>query len=138
MFRMNPDEEGRSLKMEEELRRLDADGLLPHDRIWVGHFFSHFGAEWEERQKFREALRGAGFGVRGEVNSDEEITGDGYWHHWAYTETRASAKACKRLDRIAEKISVEHGVRYDGWMVARGMSGIPRNLSDDYRTTGPT
>jgi hypothetical protein len=53
----------------------------------VTHFFSHFASE-PQREALREALRAAGMGTPGrgsEIDSDEKLEGDGYWHHWAFT-----------------------------------------------------
>ena len=63
------------------------------DRIWVAHFFSHFGASREETRRFEHALFAAGFGNGGELGYDEELEGDGYWHHWTYTAIPASGVA---------------------------------------------
>ena len=76
---------------------------------------------------FREALKRVGFGLNGEVDSTEELTGDGYWHHYAFTETAADPATCERLDWLAEATANAHGVRYDGWRVARKLDGT---LSD--------
>lgn len=127
------DMRARSRETDDELRRLKADSFSQGDRIWVAHFFSHFHSPWAERFYLREALKGSGFGIGGDVDSDEEITGDGYWHHWAYTVIPASAEKCLRLDRLAEEIAREHGARYNGWMVVRDADGKPRDMTAHYR-----
>jgi hypothetical protein len=70
-----------------ELARLAADQLPPQARIWTTHFFSHFDSSEGERERFRDELSASGFGP--EIGSDEEASGDGYWHHWAFTVLRA-------------------------------------------------
>jgi len=39
---------------EEEVAKLERDGLGQDKQIWVSHFFSHFGSTRPERQAFRE------------------------------------------------------------------------------------
>ncbi|HEY8644554.1 MAG TPA: hypothetical protein VIL77_01605 [Gaiellaceae bacterium] len=74
-------------------------------------------------------MTNAGFGVAGEVSSDEEITGDGNWHHYAYTLVAPTAQSCRELDGKATEIAASHGVRYDLWHVARDRGGRPQDLS---------
>jgi hypothetical protein len=116
---------------EDELRWLAASHLTPDIRIWVGHFFSHFGSEWNEREAFRTALREAEFGRDGTIRSDIEGSDDWYWHHSTYTRVKASPRACLRLERLAARIAEEHGVRYDDWMIARH-DDIPRDFSGSW------
>jgi hypothetical protein len=117
---------------EDELERLAADALPPGTRVWVTHFFSHFFSTWEQRHTFRAALREAGFGTPGdfqEIGSDEEITGDGYWHHWAFTVLEATAERLTEADAAARAVAAAHGVRYDAWHVQRvgdHVDGKPR------------
>jgi hypothetical protein len=84
----------------------------------VTYFFSHFQSTWSERARFKQALRSAGFhepeNARS-VGSDEEITGDGHWHHWAFTRVVDELKALEAADRTVGSVSRTHGVRYDGW-----------------------
>ncbi len=108
---------------------LERDGLPPERRIWVSHFFSHFGSTQSQRQAFRDQLRAAGFGAGGEVASDEEVTGDGYWHHYAHTLIPASPETCRELDTKATEIAASHGVRYDLWHLARKPDGTLQDLS---------
>jgi hypothetical protein len=114
---------------EEELAKLEAEGTPTEARVWVTHRFGHFGSEEAEREAFREALRTGGFGTQGdfaEIGSDEELEGDGYWHHWSFTVARAEPDELRSLDRRAAEIAARHDVRYDGWEVARhGPGGSP-------------
>jgi hypothetical protein len=114
---------------EEEIARLEGDRLGQEGRIWVSHFFSHFGSSRPERQAFRDQMTDAGFGVGGEVGSDEEVTGDGYWHHYAHTRVAPSADICRAMDGKAADIAASRGVRYDLWHVARDRAGRPQDLS---------
>jgi hypothetical protein len=105
-----------------ELQRLAADGLPRETRIWVTHFFSHFGSTKGQRHAFREAVRDAGFGTPGphtEIGSDEEVTGDGYWHHWAHTVFMADPDALRGASARAQTLATEHGVGYNAWAVQR-------------------
>ena len=119
----------RGVTIEEELAKLQAEGTPPEARVWVTHRFSHFGSDEAEREAFREALRAGGFGTPGnftEIGSDEELEGDGYWHHWAFTVARAEPDELKKLDKRAHEIAAAHGVRYNGWSVPRyGPTGPP-------------
>lgn len=116
---------------EDELRRMKADGLPPGSRVWVSHYFSHFGSTHEQRVVFHAALRDGGFGTPGrvaEIGADEEITGDGYWHHWAFTLLDASAEVLRGADERARQLAHQHGVQYDTWEVQRdATSGSPRS-----------
>ena len=117
---------------ESELRRLAQDGLRPTERIWITHFFRHFGSSQGERRAFREALLAAGFGTGGrdaEIGTDEEVTGDGYWHHWSFTALRATPEILTAADASAAQIAADHGVHYGGWKVQREVAdndGQPR------------
>lgn len=113
----------------EELEKLRAEDLSPDDQIWLAHYFSHFGSSLTERRAFREDLRSAGFGVDGEVSADEEITGDGFWHHYAFTRIAASVERCEEMDALARAIAERHGVRYDRWNVVRDRNGKRRDLT---------
>ena len=105
-------------KAERNIAWLRERGVLPHDRIWVAHYFSHFGASSEQSAAFRKELRRAGFGTddRG-VDSDIEFDDPHYLHHWALTLVKASFAQLQRLDDRARKISKEHAVKYDGWLI---------------------
>ena len=101
------------------------------EQVWVIHYFSHFGASWSERAAFKHELRHAGFGTggeRAEVNSDEEITGDTYWHHWAITAVALSPDVTAKLDELARVIAARHAVRYDRWEPLKHSDGraVPR------------
>lgn len=97
---------------EEELSKLRAAGISPDEQIWVAHYFSHFGASSEERRAFRDALLAAELGVGdGEVGADEEVTGDGNWHVWAFTVVAASEEALRQADTRARDIASRYGVR---------------------------
>ena len=90
--------------------------------MWVSHYFSHFGSSLAERETFRDALREAGFGAPdppGEVGVTEEVSGDGYWHHWAFTILAASSEELTAADDRACRIAAANGVRYDSWEVQR-------------------
>ena len=95
------------------------EALAPDAQIWIYHSLSHFGATLEQRRTFQEQLRGAGFGAGGEVSAVEEVTGDGYWHHYSYTRISASVGICREMDRTAAQIAAAYLVRYDEWGVAR-------------------
>jgi hypothetical protein len=114
---------------DEELRRLEEDRLAPGTLVWVTHFFSHFGSSYEQQAAFQDELRANGFGTPGpfrEIGADEELTGDGYWHHWAFTALKASPVQLRRADETAQSIASAHGVRYDGWHVERHrVTGMP-------------
>jgi hypothetical protein len=107
-------------KTEEELAKLGEDQVDRDHLIWTEYFFSHFFSEWHERQAFREALRAAGFTG---IGSDEEMSGDGYWHHWSHTIRRADPEALRAADETAAAIAETHGVRYDEWAIVRNVSG---------------
>jgi hypothetical protein len=103
---------------EEELGELRKNQVGRDHLIWTAYFFSHFFSEWSERQTFREALRAAGFTG---IGSDEELSGDGYWHHWSHTIRRADPEALRAADESAAAIARAHGVRYDEWMILRNV-----------------
>jgi Regulator of ribonuclease activity B len=107
------------MNTEDELALLREDGVAADTLIWTAHFFSHPHSAWEARQAFRDALRAAGFTG---IGSDEELAGDGYWHHWSHTIRTADMNALRDADRTAEAIARAHGVRYDEWMVLRNLS----------------
>jgi hypothetical protein len=119
---------------DEELRRLTADSVPPGTCIRVSHFFSQPGASIEEVMMFLAALRAAGFGEPSgddltEVDTDEELEGDRYWHHWAYSIFPADELVLRKADSAAGALATKHGVRYDGWKVQRGhddRDGPPR------------
>jgi Regulator of ribonuclease activity B len=113
----------------DELERLRAERVSPDEHMWVAHYFSHFGSSRSERTAFRAELKSAGFGESGEVSADEEITGDGYWHHYAFTKLNASVERCEELDKIARAVADKHGVRYDHWEVVRDREGNRKNLT---------
>jgi hypothetical protein len=72
----------------------------------------------------RDVLLAAGLGVgEGEVGADEELTGDGYWHVWAFTLTEANDDALTNADARASAVAKEHGARYDEWSVMRAIDG---------------
>ncbi len=105
-------------RAEDELRVLEAARVPAGTRVWVTHFFSHFGSSFTERTRFQEALAAAGFGTEGKftpIDADEEVAGDGHWHHWSFTLLEASRAALVAADGAALRISGEHGVRYDGF-----------------------
>jgi hypothetical protein len=121
---------------EEELRRLAEGGVSPSDRVWVTHFFSHFTSSEEERRTFREALVASGFGSgdhEAKIGTDEEVTGDGLWHHWSFTVLQATPEILTAADAKAAQVAADHGVRYDGWKVQREIAdndGPPRPVLD--------
>src|SRR5947209_4245627 len=93
---------------EEELRQLEADNLERGTRVWTTHFCSHFGSSETERSDFRDALRQAGFGTTGrfaQIATDEEVSGDGYWHHWAFTVFDADPETLRSADERARRIA---------------------------------
>ena len=83
------------------------------------------------------ALRQAGFGTTGrfaQIGTDEEVSGDGYWHHWTFTVFDADPETLRSADERARRIASAHGVRYDGWKVQRHVpfeTGRPRLADDD-------
>jgi hypothetical protein len=119
---------------DDELDRLAADALPPGTRIRVSHFFTHVGATDRELQAFLAGLREAGFGRpldsdHTEISSDEELPGDGCWHHWAHSIFEADEATLREADGRARAVADEHGVEYDGWRVQRGRldrEGSPR------------
>jgi len=120
---------------EEELAKLADDGLDPEARIWITHFFGHFGSTASQRESFRDELAEAGFGSVGrfaEIGSAEEVEGDELWHHWTFTVFAAEPEILVRADEAAQRIANAHGVRYDGWMVQRRpLDGPPRLEADE-------
>jgi hypothetical protein len=105
-----------------ELAALRSDELPDGVGVWVTHRFRHPGASDEQRAAFHVALRTAGFGTPGthtEIGADEELTGDGHWHHWAFTVIEASADELRDADVCAREVATAHGVQYDGWAVQR-------------------
>ena len=121
---------------DEELSKLAGDGLDPETRIWVAHFFSHFGSTEPQRESFQNDLREGGFGSGGsfaEIGSTEEVQGDGLWHHWTFTAFAAEPENLVRADGAARRIADAHDVGYDGWMVQRRPHDLgPPRLVDDY------
>jgi hypothetical protein len=67
---------------ESELARLRADGVGPDRLIDVSCFFSHFSSTPEQRRPFARRIQAAGFD---DIGCDEEVTGDGHWHHWSHS-----------------------------------------------------
>jgi hypothetical protein len=121
---------------DQELHKLANDCLPAQTRIWVTHFFSDFWSSEPERAAFRAALRGAGFGTRvkthAEIGSDEELEGDGLWHHWVFTVFPASPEELVQASQLARKIAAAHGVRDDGWKVQRNpVTGAPLRADDE-------
>jgi len=113
---------------DEELAKLRADAVGRDHLIWTAYFFSHFFSEWHERQAFREALRDGGFTG---IGTDEEVTGDRYYHHWSHTIRPADPEILRTADGKAAAIAEAHGVRYDEWMVLRNLkTGELRPASD--------
>jgi hypothetical protein len=53
------------------------------------------------------------------VTTDEELEGDGHWHHWAFTAFEADPDVLAEADARAAWVAGVHGVRYDGWEVTR-------------------
>src|SRR4051812_22990840 len=100
-----------------ELKRLANDRLPAGTRIWTTHLFSQFYSSEDEREQFRAELRASGFGP--EIGSDEEVSGNGYWHHWAFTKLLADSAVLENANQRARKVAATHGVRYDGWKVQR-------------------
>lgn len=101
---------------EAELQRLGQEGVPHHRLILTAYFFTHIPSEWDERQRFRAALRAAGFT---RVGTTEELTGDGCWHHYSHTVRPANPDALHAADRAAAALAAEHGVHYDTWNVVR-------------------
>jgi lincosamide nucleotidyltransferase A/C/D/E len=107
-------------------------------RIWVAHFFSHFGASRDELRRFERALFVAGFGRDGELGYEEEVEGDGNFHHWTHTATDDVPEGLAELDGLARQLSEDHGVRYDGYHVERDADGTPSDYTGHWspRTLG--
>ncbi len=101
---------------EEELARLAQEGVPADQLIWTAYSFSHFLSQRGKRHAFRDALTGAGFT---DCGTTEELTGNGYWHHWSHTIRPADPEVLIEANRVAGTIAAEHGVRYDEWMVTR-------------------
>lgn len=112
--------------LEAEVAALRAEGVPDTARVYVTHFFSHAGASPHERALFRDALSASGFGTGPhDIGTDEETTGDGYWHHWSFTTMDASGAALDDADERAATCAAQHEVRYDGWEVTRrGDAGL--------------
>jgi Regulator of ribonuclease activity B len=109
---------------EDELLRLAGDGLDPWDLIWVAHYFSFFESTVAQRRAFRADLQAAGLGADpGEVGADEELTGDGYWHLWAFSHLKANRETLIDAHRRARQIAEAHGARYDEWCLMRDRDG---------------
>jgi hypothetical protein len=104
---------------DDEVARLDAEGVPPDQLIWAWYFFSHFGSSRAERRAFRDALVAAGFTNMG---ADTEGSDDHYWHHWSHTIRAADRDTLREADRVATSIAAAHGVRYDEWHVARDVN----------------
>jgi hypothetical protein len=121
---------------EDEIQKLQADDLPAGARIWVAHFFSHFNSTYAQHDAFRRDLEAAGFGTPSAgfprpIDSDEEIEGDGFWHHWAYTVVEASPAYLRLMDSRARQIAEQHGVRYDRWRVdSNPITGAPRVVDE--------
>jgi hypothetical protein len=105
------------MSTDQELERLANDRLPPGSRIWTTHFFSHFYSSEGERERFRAELNANGFGPA--IGSDEEVSGNGYWHHWAFTELLAEPAVLEQADERARQVAATSGVRYEGWKVQR-------------------
>src|SRR5690349_17249557 len=117
----------RAVSTDDELLKLAGDNLAPWERVWIAHYFSFFESTWDQRRAFRGDLEEVGIGVApGEIGADEEITGDGYWHLWAFSLLAASRESLTDADRRAREISDAHGVRYDTWTVMRDATGSLR------------
>jgi hypothetical protein len=102
---------------DEELAKLDAEGVASEHLIWAWYFFSHFGSSHRERRAFRATRwKPAGFMNLG---SDTEGSDDRYWHHWSHTIRPSARDTLREADRVAASIAAVHGVRYDEWVVAR-------------------
>ena len=122
---------------DQELHKLANDCLPAQIQIWVTHFFSQFGSSEPERAAFRAALRG-GFGTRlklkthAETGSDEEVEGDGLWHHWAFTVFPASPEnLCRRLSLHGKSLP-RTAFANDGWKMQRNpVTGAPLRADDE-------
>jgi hypothetical protein len=110
----------------EELAKLDEARVEPDHLIWTEYFFSHFGSQKSQRQAFREALRAGGFTG---IGSDEEVSGNGYWHHWSHTVRQADPEGLRAADAAAAAIADAHDVRYGGWAIVRELTGSLRPAS---------
>jgi hypothetical protein len=101
---------------DDEIAKLDAEGVPSDQQVWTRYFFSHFGAPPGERHAFRDALLAAGFS---NVGADTEGSDPYYLHYWSHTIRFADRDPLREADRRAAVIADEHGVRYDAWEVAR-------------------
>jgi hypothetical protein len=124
------------VRTEDELRKLQADGIPASAHVWVTHNFSHVGASCDELAKFREALAANGFGTSSDrhpdpIGSDEEVEGDGYWHHYAFTVVEASPGSLRLMNEKAGQTAKQHGVQYNGWAVQRNARTQAPRLADD-------
>ena len=113
---------------EAELQRLSEEEVPPDRLIWTAYFFTHIPSEWGERQRFRAALRAAGFTG---VGTDEELSGSGCWHHYSHTVRLADPNVLGAADRAAAAVAAAHGVQYDRWFVVRDPhTGEPKAASE--------
>jgi hypothetical protein len=112
----------------EEVRAALLNRGSPRDeRIWVIHNFSHFGASWSERAAFKQDLLLAGFGTGGgqaEIASEQEVTSDRRWHHWAITAVNPSSDVTDRVDALAGALAARNRIRYDGWSRLQRGDGV--------------
>ena len=122
------------LTTDQELLLLEADDLGTGARVRTAHFFTHFGSSATQRSEFCGDLREAGFGTI-EIGSDEQDTGNGYWHHWAFTVFDAVPDVLRDADQRAREIADSHGANYNGWEVqrlGRSEGGRARLADDEY------
>jgi hypothetical protein len=63
------------------------------------------------------------------IGSDEEISGDEYWHHWSHTVRHADRESLRAADASAAAIADAQNVRYDGWAIVYERTGSLRPAS---------
>jgi hypothetical protein len=111
-----------------QLALLRKDRLDPETQVWVTYFFGHVGSSEAEREAFRDALAATGVGTPSTgfpdpIGTDEEVTGDGYWHHWLFAALPAAESDLRRVANEMQAVARRFGCTFDGWGVQRDRAG---------------